>query len=529
MRDGVRLATDVYLPPNPGALPAVLVRLPYDKNGWFGFWSLAASFFNARGYAVVIQDTRGKNRSEGHPLAFHHEASDGFDTLEWIERQPWSNRIVGMFGESYVGFTQWAAKGSGHPALRAIVPRLTTTEVARDWMYHQGVFCLETMAEWASQAWLDSSLYEGELDWTTRPLADIVPAIAGGTRSESFDRWIRELPDAAYWRQAAVFPTPLSGRSLPALHWGGWWDIFRKGQIRDYQSAASHSDAQYLIMSSLDHMGNTLAPDDAPQDAYAMTAEGIERALPGLLEPIAEFFDRHLRDRHVAVPRIRWHLANDEWRTADEWPPPGSRELRLFLTDLARAAHGPGGGALALKPDSARGSASWVHDPGNLVPSVVDAWSPLLWLPDEREVELRDDVLTFTSDVFDPLDLAGPVMAHLEVAGTDAPAHLVAKLVDVFPTGRARRITEGAIRLPASSEELRGDIDLGHVGYRVRAGHALRLEVSASSFPRYLPASGSDADPWWATAAPVSARRLESGGEGASYVSLRVVGNRSRG
>ncbi len=130
MRDGVRLATDVYLPTGArGPMPAVLVRLPYDKSGHFSFMPQVAPFFTERGYACVVQDVRGKARSEGETFAFTHEVADGGDTLEWISQRPWSDGAIGMFGDSYYGFTQWAAIASGHPALRAIVPRMTSTEI----------------------------------------------------------------------------------------------------------------------------------------------------------------------------------------------------------------------------------------------------------------------------------------------------------------------------------------------------------------------------------------------------------------
>ena len=123
MRDGVHLATDVYLPDGPGPFPAVLVRLPYDKNGRYCWIPFLATHFVARGYAFVPQDVRGRFRSEGEPVAFVNEVPDGYDTIDWIARQPWSNGDVGMWGDSYYGFTQWAAVASGHPALKAIVPR----------------------------------------------------------------------------------------------------------------------------------------------------------------------------------------------------------------------------------------------------------------------------------------------------------------------------------------------------------------------------------------------------------------------
>ncbi|MEZ5298293.1 MAG: CocE/NonD family hydrolase [Ilumatobacteraceae bacterium] len=126
MRDGVRLATDLYLVGGeaiPG--PVVLIRLPYDKCGAYTAMPATAAVMTARGYHVVVQDVRGKFRSEGETVMFTHEAADGYDTIDWVVAQPWSDGAVAMWGDSYYGFTQLAAASGGHPALRAIAPRLT--------------------------------------------------------------------------------------------------------------------------------------------------------------------------------------------------------------------------------------------------------------------------------------------------------------------------------------------------------------------------------------------------------------------
>ena len=133
MRDGVSLAIDVYLPDDAGPGPAVLVRLPYDKNGRYCWMPQIARHFTDRGYVFLVQDVRGKFRSGGEVNPFVHEIDDGYDTLDWIVGQPWSSGAVGMWGDSYYGFVQWTAVASGHPALRAIVPRVTVADLF-DWL-----------------------------------------------------------------------------------------------------------------------------------------------------------------------------------------------------------------------------------------------------------------------------------------------------------------------------------------------------------------------------------------------------------
>lgn len=527
MRDGVRLATDVYLPER---IPAatILVRLPYDKSGRFSFMSRIASRFLDRGYAVAVQDVRGKARSEGERVAFVHEASDGEDTLEWIVDRAWSTGVVGMFGDSYYGFTQWAAASRRHPALRAIVPRVTTTSLADGWVYNQGLFCLYAMAEWAATAWIDEFLYDDVPDWTVRPLEQVVPRIRDGRRSANLDRWRRTPPQDPFW-STGVFggDRPVLDRvRIPVLHSGGWWDVFQRGQVADFlaMSGAGVPD-QHLVMGATDHFDDELLIGDATAVDIEVDDEALERFLPGYLAPALEFFDRHLVGRAASIPRVRWHLANEGWRTASTWPPAASEELRLFLAGSQYALDGPEGGGLASAPDRGASNASWTHDPQNLVPDLIeDVWRPLLGLPDERQVEGRDDVLTFTGEAArSPLDLAGPVRLDAVVASEGPSMHLMAKLVDVDPSGRARRILQGGalVTEPAWGRPVR--VELGHTGYRLVPGHRLRLELASSDHPRYLWDPGTDEDPWSAEGGVARRRHLRGGANASAVLTLSVL------
>lgn len=528
MRDAVRLASDVYL---PARIPAatVLVRLPYDKSGRFSFMSRIASRFVDRGYAVVVQDVRGKARSEGEPVAFVNEASDGEDTLDWIAAQTWSTGVVGMFGDSYYGFTQWAAASTRHPALRAIVPRVTTTSLADGWVYNQGLFCLYAMVEWAATAWIDEFLYEDVPDWRVRPLEQMIPRMRDGRRSANLDRWRRTPPQDPFWSTSFVGgERPVLGRvRIPVLHSGGWWDVFQRGQVADFlaMSQAGVPD-QHLVMGSTDHFDDALSAGDGPAPDIEVDDEALERFLPGYLAPALEFFDRHLVGRAApSIPRVRWHVANEGWRTASTWPPAGAEELQLFLAGSRHALDGPHGGDLASASDRSASDVSWTHDPEDLVPDLVeDVWRPLLRLPDEREVEGRDDVLTFTGEAARrPLDLAGPVRLDAVVAGEGPCMHLMAKLVDVDPDGRARRVLQGGalVTEPASGRPVR--VELGHTGYRLLPGHRLRLELASSDHPRYLWDPGTDEDPWSAEEGVARRRHLRGGASASTILTLSVL------
>jgi putative CocE/NonD family hydrolase len=225
------------------------------------------------------------------------------------------------------------------------------------------------------------------------------------------------------------------------------------------------------------------------------------------------------------IPRVRWHHGNDGWRAAESWPPLGARELRLHLAAADRAVADVEGGRLGAEPDATATVAHWVHDPADLVPStVVDPFAFLRALPDERVVEDRPDVLTFTSEPFDrPLDLVGPVSLSVAVGSTAPSTALFAKLVDVHPDGSALMLTRGQImvRRPDPTRSVR--IDLAHTGYRVPAGHRLRVQLASSDFPLYLPYPGTDDDPWSEVTGRPSEQTLRVGGGSEGYVGLTVA------
>ena len=526
MRDGVRLATDVYLPVGGRPFPTLLVRLPYGKSERFSFMPQMAPIVTERGYAFVVQDVRGKFRSGGDAEAFVHEVSDGADTLDWIVDQRWSDGSVGMFGDSYYGFTQWAAAASGHPALRAIVPRYTTSRIGDDWMYHQGVFCLFTMAEWAATAWIDRHLYEFRPVFTHRPLADLIEVEHAGRRSASFDRWIRTPPGDPHWTAGLYGTTDVaSSLRIPALHWGGWWDVFQRGQIEDFRrGVGGGAPGQHLIMDSADHFDDPLVPDGEPVFDIEEDDDALARYLPSMLDTVLTFLDRHLRGVDVGpIPIVRWHLANEGWRESPTWPPEGAQVVRLHLAEGGKALAGVEGGSISDRADRTSRPIRWTHDPASPVPDLIaDVWRPLLGLPDEREVEARDDVLTFTGEPLQtPMDLAGPATVALVVQTRGSGAHVAAKLVDVFPDGRARRILQGIACVPAGGGGMA--IDLGHAGYRVRPGHQLRLELAGSDFPRYLPDPGTGGDPWTATRTRPTERSVVVGGPEGAALDLTVV------
>ncbi|MGW7051644.1 CocE/NonD family hydrolase [Streptomyces sp. NPDC054887] len=546
MRDGTRLATDVYLPDdrsgdgsderggdgNKDGIPAVLVRLPYDKNSRYVYFDKVAPLFTARGYALVVQDVRGKFRSGGRTLPFVREPEDGYDSIEWITHQPWSDGVVGMFGDSYYGFTQWAAVAAQHPALRAIVPRVTTVDFNAT---SQGdpagpgrPVWLEGI-EYYAHHWVDQDSYEYEPDRSVRPVIEQYEQAfrAIGARSAWFDLLAPRYTNLFH----AVGRHPFDARPVPVLHCVGWFDNIGVPHMRDYTELAARPgwDAvQYLWAGAIDHENYHLGLAPAGEDDdHAVSEAALDRMLAGYAGPALDFFDVFLRGVRPAssLPKVTWELGHAGWRTSSTWPPAGSVERTFWLAAPADAAGPPPGGALAEAPAAGENDVRWAYDPDALVPSLVpNSFALLQTHPDAAATAARDDVLVFSGPVASqPLDLAGPVGLDLRVTSTAPVFDVFAKLLDLAPDGRAHLVVRGEVSVRGGAAPESVHIELGHTGYRLRPGHRLALLLASSDYPMFLPSSGTDENPWTTTAPKAATQTLRTGGADASRLTVTVL------
>jgi uncharacterized protein len=527
MRDGVRLATDVYLPDRGLPTQAVLVRLPYDKCSRYVFFQQAAPWFTERGYALVVQDVRGKFRSGGETVPRINEAADGYDTIDWIVGQPWCDGNVGMFGDSYYGFTQWAAVASGHPALRAIVPRLTMADQrsfpGRHTVGARDVVALELLEVLASY-WVDQDAYEFEPDWEIRPLVHAFDRgfDAIGRRAAAFDMAVPYPTPRRDWPTVHPFDT----RGLPVLHVAGWFDTLLIPSMDDYTTLSSRpgwAPLQYLSVDAVDHENHHLSQAPiADHDDHNASEEALARLLPRYLGPALDFFDVFVRRSSSVdtLARVSWHLGHDGWRTATGWPPPGAAPRRLYLSDGA----GPHDGRLTTDMPR-RSEVAWVHDPDALVPSAArDSITFLARYPDERATGEREDVLVFSGpEVTEPMDLAGPIELRLTLASTAPTTDVFVKVMDVDPDGAARMIARGQRQFDVSPDPVSVVVALGHTGYRLRSGHRLRVHLSGSDFPLFLPNPGTGENPWLATRTARSRQTISLGGDSPSWLTVTVL------
>ena len=502
MRDGVRLFANVYLPGDdlpdrPPSFPAVLIRMPYGKDEAYCYMPAHGRFWARKGYACVVQDVRGRFRSEGAFEPYTNEAADGWDTLDWVAAQPWCDGDIGMTGESYYGSTQWAVASLGHPNLRCLAPGDVHPDRYTN-VHDGGALSLATAAVWHFEMNHKRYLNHYRFDPWHLPLEST--DAAAGRRSPWYQNLIAHPSREEFW-DAAVGHIRYEDVIVPMLHWGGWYDVHTNGAIDGWSLVSERSRdpetrrRQHLVLGAGDH---ELSPE--------FSGVAGRTPVPGLgftHDRVRRFMDHYLKGEDNGVgeePRVRYYLTGaDEWRTADTWPPPEATCPELFLRSDGGAAAAPSDGRLSSSPSGEPAADHYLYDPTDPAAHWLDrnVWEMAGVMGDRRPLEDRPDVLVYTGEESATgFDLAGPVAVTLFAASSARDTDFTAALVDVFPDGFVQLIREGIVRAryrdseraPTLIEPGRAyeyAIDLGSVAYRVPAGHRLRLEISSSSFDRW--------------------------------------------
>jgi hypothetical protein len=523
MRDGTTLYADVYRPSGGGRYPVLLQRIPYGKHKpRYRCMYLDPIRAVNRGYGVVIQDVRGRHMSEGEFYPYRHEPQDGYDTVEWCAAQPWCDGNVGMFGISYHGATQWLAALAQPPALKAIVPGVTSDTYYDSWTYLGGVFQLYWISGWAAGFVLDNlgrraddtpSAIAALRQWRRDPLRmsrhlplHTMPALRG--LADYYYDWLDHPTYDAYW-QALSPKEHFHEVTVPALNIGGWFDGFIRGTLRCYEGMRARGATdmarrqQHLLVGPWLH--GPLPPATAGQRYFgaAGAAEAID--LQGMH---LTWFDHWLKGENNGVdtdaPVYIFVMGDNVWRHESVWPPPGAQGQAYFLHSEGRANTLPDDGWLSLDPPrSGESPDRYLYNPLDPAPTLGGAH--LSGLPgifetgvqEQRPVAARADVLVYTSA---PLERDTEVTGHVSLtlwAVTSAPdTDWTAMLADVHPNGHAYNVCDGILRasyresLEQTSPLQPGEaypyhLDLGPTSMVFRQGHRMRLTVSSSNFPAY--------------------------------------------
>lgn len=521
-RDGVTLRANVWRPAQ-GQAPTLLLRHPYDKESALSAGSSTAtvpsvvSLVNA-GYAVVIQDARGAFTSDGDFTPKVNEIADGEDLLAWLAEQDWYDGTVGAYGASYSGMVQWGlALGEG-PGLKAVAPAVASADWYSGLWYSQGgALSLSLITFWNAMMFANAeqrSLQRGE---TTDPSAlmqlggamldlmalnDPTPVASHPVLGTGrwLDDWLAHPDFDDYWK-AQDWSVRIGEVSVPVLATGGWYDLKVHGTVADFVRLRTQAGSEAareqsrLVIGPWDHINLSGSYPDryfGPLSAEDFAPSHIE------------FFDQHLKGEapDTPAPRVRiFVMGIDQWREEADWPLPDTRYTDYHLTSDGAANTRDGDGALALDSPTTEGSDGFRYDPRDPLPTAGGALLPplpgLVGPVDQRVVDGRPDVLCYTGPVLtEPVEVTGFVELTVYVSATTVDTDVTAKLVDVFPDGRAINLCDGILRLRYRNSLSEPEMMTPDEVYEVTVpmsvtsnvflpGHRIRLDVSGSNFPHY--------------------------------------------
>jgi hypothetical protein len=557
MRDGERLATDLYTPTGAGAkLPAILIRTPYNKNPFHEAGS-DAYHLAGQGYVVAVQDVRGKNQSEGDYYLFAGDVTDGYDTIEWLSHQPWSNGNVGTYGCSYLGDVQILLAQARHPNLKAMIPAAAGASVADAGNSYYlagerkgGVPEIAAGVGWYANA---GSKVRGKPEkeipdstlrkfWATLPTLGMVER-AGGPPTDWDDVVSRELDDP-WWNQLGSLKAN-SRFNVPAIHIGSWYDygvsenLLQFNLFRTNADSAAARDNQFAIISPGNHCQS--------EHFTGQTTIG-ERDVGDPRFPYyplyVKWFDYWLKGERNDVtkrPKLMLYvMGKNEWRAEQEWSLARTKFTRYYLRSDGHANSSNGTGVLSTAAPAQEPPDSYVYDPENPVPSrggpvCCTGNSEAEGSYDQSAIEARPDVLVYSTPVLEKgVEITGPMKAVLYVSSSAKDTDFTAKLIDVYPDGKVYNIQEGILRAryregftkkvwmkPDEVYEL--TVELGVTSNYFAPGHRIRVEISSSNFPRFernLNTGGNNYDETkWIKAT----NRIHHSAAQASYLLLPVI------
>jgi len=552
MRDGVRLATDVYRPRDArGPVPTIFVRTPYNFNYWdiqLGAPRDMTRILDAvkRGYAYVEQNERGHFFSEGNYDILGPPRTDGYDMLSWIGEQPWSNGNVGLLGCSSTAEWQMGVAATGNSHLAAMNPQGFGAGVGRvDGWYEQGNWYRGGAVQMLFIAWIygeqnqvrpmfpsgtsqadliresksfDLAQHLPPVDWSRAlrhlPEEDIIKAVDGprGIFADSMPvatggRMIQRTPDDPAWYRGGLYNDSMPF-DVPGLWFMSWYDVSIGPNLAMFNHARRVAspkvrDEQWAIIAPTLHCSYTRATENT-----IVGQRSVGDARFDYSDLTYGFFDRFLKGQRAGTaldttPKVRYYLmGRNEWKSTDRWPPAGSKPVTLYLSSAGHANTLYGDGALGSAAPGADAPDRFVYDPMNPVPShggnvcctgnAVDGGAF-----DQRGMEARDDILVYSTEPLkEGMEVSGPVTVTLYVSSDAKDTDFTAKLIDVYPDGRAYNLDETIQRMryrdgydrqvwmkPGQVYEVKlGPLTTSNY---FEAGHRIRIEVTSSNFPRF--------------------------------------------
>lgn len=540
MRDGIRLATDIYRPKGADNVPIILSRTPYQMNGWVDGEERTRSYKTAlmwvkAGYAYVEQNERGRYFSEGDWDILGVPKTDGLDAFTWMASQPWTNGNIGLIGCSSTAEWQMAVASLGHPALKAIVPQGYGAGVGKVGPFQeQGNWYRGGAQQMLFTSWLysvqhdpkaprlqpgiaredilrlqrfhDMSPEYPKVSWkeglATLPVQDIIKAQHGP--EGIYEEMITRTPNSKEWFEGGIYHETMPF-DVPAFWFTSWYDVSIGpnlalfNHVRKSATTPAIRDDQYLVIAPTLHCGYTRATENT-----IVGERSVGDARLDYQDQIMAFLDEHLKGAApLERPRVQYYtMGINKWQTSTTWPPPSVEMVDYFLTSDGNANTMYGSGQLSPKPATTDLPDSFVYDPMNPVMSyggnvccTGDAVKGGAF--DQRVMEARNDILVYTSEPLkEGIEVSGFIETTLYVSSDVKDTDFTVKLIDVAPDGTAYNLDETIQRVRyREGYDKEVFMEEGKV-YKVEltplstsnffaAGHSIRIEVSSSNFPRF--------------------------------------------
>ena len=541
MRDGVRLATDIYRPKTDAPVPVVFSRTPYNFNTWKDGEMSTRTLRTAlswvrKGYAYVVQNERGPYFSEGQWDILGLPLTDGYDAFEWLSSQEWSNGKIGTIGCSSTAEWQMAVASLDHPAHAALIPQGFGAGVGKVGRFNeQGNWYRGGVHQMLFTAWLygvehdifKPRIPEGasqeDLIRISRfydlapenPRVDMKKALAhlphqdllkniNGKR-EIFDKMIRRKPNDPAWQEGGLYHETMPFNK-PSFWFVSWYDVSTGPNLEIFNHLRTHPDPnvaenQYLVIAPTLHCGFSRATENTVVGERDMGDARLD--YEGLYD---QWFDHWLKGSDTkldTLPRIHYYtMGRNTWQTAETWPPKGVEMQTYYLGSDGRANSLFGSGTLTQQPPAADQPDTFAYDPENPVPSyggnvcctgnAVQGGSF-----DQKGMEARQDILVYTSEPLkEGIEVSGFIEATLYVSSDVRDTDFTIKLIDVYPDGRAFNLDETIQRVRfregydrevfmEKGEVYKLEMSPLSTSNYFEAGHRIRIEVSSSNFPRF--------------------------------------------
>jgi len=558
MRDGVQLAVDLYVPKTPDKLPTILGITPYGRSDLY----LKARWFAQRGYVFVAVDSRGRFDSEGtwDPFDAKHK-TDGYDLVEWLAKQPWANGKVGMWGCSYMGWTQWWTASTAPPHLTVIAPQCAPADQFEDGPYQNGALTGGWMPDWAAMmsGRTNESIGDGSYggfgarrlaDFKHTPYSDI-NAYRGMQNAPWFKKWYQQNKSSdPYWKGIAYQGKDHYSRiTVPSLSITGWFDVSYPGSPMNYVGmksfgATPQARRPSLIIGPWTHGGN------------ARTTGGVDYGPDAQIDMdgyIVSWFDHFLKGADNGIekdpPVYVFVMGENKWRAELDWPVPEAQPVKYYLSSRGHANSLKGDGLLTTSAPRREASDTYTYDPRSPTLDPSAALTNPGSLDGAVDTDLSaagNEVLVYqTPPLEKSVEVIGPIEATLYAVTSGRDTDWMVRLVDVRPDGRALLLADGVLRARSRDPEHEGRFNAAQLStvepgkvyrYTIRfwrgtanlfqQKHRIRVEISSSWFPFFLPNMNTGADNLAMVSmsdATVARQTVHHGPHDPSYVLLPVV------